>query len=106
MATELTDDGAVNRGILTYGISANPNSPHFSDFTTLYSDKQWVDLPYTDEDVAAAAESSVELKEGKADCKKGGWQDFTNPSFADQGECVDYYDALRMQRLDEIKARN
>ena len=105
-ATEFAQGGPVSRGILTYSLSPNPDSPHFADQTMLFSQKQWVDLPFTDEDVAAAAVSSVALSEGKGDCKKGGWQDFTNPSFADQGECVDYYDALRMQRLDEIKARN
>jgi acyl-homoserine-lactone acylase len=105
-ATDFTEGGPVSRGILTYSLSPNPDSPHFADQTKLFSQKQWVDLPFTDEDVEAAAVSSVSLLEGKADCKKGGWQAFTNPSFANQGECVEYFDALRMQRLDEIKARN
>jgi acyl-homoserine-lactone acylase len=105
-ATDFTEGGPVSRGILTYSLSPNPDSPHFADQTKLFSQKQWVDLPFTDEDVEAAAVSSVSLLEGKADCKKGGWQAFTKPSFADQGECVEYFDALRMQRLDEIKARN
>jgi acyl-homoserine-lactone acylase len=105
-ATEFTQDGPVSRGFLTYSLSPNPDSPHFADQTILFSQKQWVDLPFTDEEVSAAAVSSTDLSEGKGDCKKGGWQDFTNPSFANQGECVEYYDALRMQRLDEIKARN
>jgi acyl-homoserine-lactone acylase len=105
-ATEFTANGPVSRGILTYSQSPNPDSPHFADQTQLFSQKQWVDLPFTDEEVAAAAVSSTNVGEGKGDCKQGGWQAFTNPAFADQSECVEYYDALRMQRLDEIKARN
>jgi hypothetical protein len=95
----------VSRGILTYSLSPDPDSPHFADQTLLFSQKRWVDLPFSAEDVEAAAVSSADLKEGKKDCKKNGWQAFSNPSFADQSECVEYYDALRMQRLEEIKAR-
>jgi acyl-homoserine-lactone acylase len=105
-ATEFTADGPVSRGILTYSQSPNPDSPHFADQTLLFSQKQWVDLPFTDAEVSAAAVSSADLSEGKADCKKDGWQAFTNPAFADQSACVEYYNALRIQRLDEIKARN
>jgi acyl-homoserine-lactone acylase len=105
-ATEFTASGPVSRGILTYSQSPNPDSPHFADQTQLFSQKQWVDLPFSDEEVSAAALASTDLSEGKSDCKKDGWRGFTNPVFADQGGCVEYYDALRMQRLDEIKARN
>jgi acyl-homoserine-lactone acylase len=103
--TSFTEDGPVSKGILTYSQSTNPASPHFADLTKKYSDKEWVDLPYYQDDVESAALSSLTLKEGKNDCKKGGWQDYTNPAFADQSECVEYFDLLRMQRLDEIKAR-
>jgi hypothetical protein len=95
----------VSRGILTYSLSPNPDSPHFADQTLLFSQKQWVDLPFADQDVEAAALSSLTLKEGKGDCKKGGWKAFTNPSFADQDACVEHMNLLRQQRLDEIKAR-
>jgi acyl-homoserine-lactone acylase len=105
-ATEFTNDGPVSRGILTYSLSPNPDSPHFADQTILFSQKQWVELPFDDEDVEDAALSSETLKEGKKDCKKGGWQDFTNPSFANQGACVEYMDQLRQQRLAEIEARD
>ena len=98
-------DGPVSRGILTYSLSTNPASPRFADQTKLYSQKQWVELPFSDEDVEAAATESVSLIEGKDDCKRGGWQAFTNPAFADQGECVEYLDLLRQQRVAEIKAR-
>jgi acyl-homoserine-lactone acylase len=104
-ATEFTADGPVSRGILTYSLSPNPDSPRFADQTVLFSQKQWVELPFAEEDVEAATVSSQTLKEGKSDCKMNGWQAFTNPAFADQGECVEYMDLLRQQRLDEIKAR-
>jgi acyl-homoserine-lactone acylase len=104
-ATEFTADGPVSRGILTYSLSTNPASPRFADQTKLYSQKQWVELPFRDEDVEAAAMESVGLVEGKDDCRNGGWQAFTNPAFANQGECVEYLDLLRQQRVAEIKAR-
>jgi acyl-homoserine-lactone acylase len=104
-ATSFTDGGPVSRGILTYSLSPNPDSPHYADQTRLFSQKEWVDLPFTADEVAAAAESTLNLNEGKDDCKKGGWQAFTNPAFANQGDCVTYYNELRRQRLEEIKAR-
>lgn len=32
--------------------------------------------------------------EDKDQCKNGGWQDFTTPAFADQGQCIDFVNAL------------
>lgn len=32
--------------------------------------------------------------EDKEQCKNGGWEDFTTPSFADQGACIDFVNAL------------
>jgi acyl-homoserine-lactone acylase len=104
-ATSFDANGPVSKGILTYSQSTNPASPHYADITKKYSNKEWVDLPFHQDDVEAAALSSMTLKEGRSDCKSGGWQAFTNPSFANQGACVEYYDALREQRLEEIKAR-
>ena len=34
------------RAIVTYSQSTDPDSPHFSDMTQLFSDEGWVDLPY------------------------------------------------------------
>lgn len=36
----------------TYGQSQNPESPWFSDQTTMYRDKQWLDVPFCEEDIA------------------------------------------------------
>ena len=105
-ATEFTDDGPVSRGILTYSQSINPGSPHHADMTKLFSQEQWVDLPFHEGDVAAATLSSLHLSEGKDDCKKNGWRTFAKPTFDNQGDCVSYMNELRKRRLDEIKARD
>jgi acyl-homoserine-lactone acylase len=42
MAVELTPNGPVTRTILTYSESANPDSPHHTDQTILFSRKRWV----------------------------------------------------------------
>jgi len=40
-------------GILTYSQSQEADSPHYSDLTELYSQKQWIDFPFTEEDILA-----------------------------------------------------
>lgn len=40
--------------ILTHSQSTDPASPHFGDQTALYSQKQWVAMPYCEEDIEAA----------------------------------------------------
>ena len=40
MWTQFTDNGPVGRSIMTYSQSANPQSPHYSDQTRLFSQKQ------------------------------------------------------------------
>jgi acyl-homoserine-lactone acylase len=42
-------------GVLTYSQSTDPASPHFADSTRLYSEKGWIDLPFCEADVEAAA---------------------------------------------------
>jgi acyl-homoserine-lactone acylase len=46
-----------DRSILTYSLSANPNSEHFADQTRMFSQKQWVDPPFCPGEVARTAES-------------------------------------------------
>jgi acyl-homoserine-lactone acylase len=55
MGTEFTHKGPRSRGILTYSLSANPESPWYSDQTKMYSEKKWLDLPFSPEAVSAAA---------------------------------------------------
>tara|TARA_B100000609_G_scaffold176411_1_gene154251 strand:+ start:33 stop:1583 length:1551 start_codon:yes stop_codon:yes gene_type:complete len=39
--------------ILTYSQSPEPDSKHYSDLTELYSNEQWIRLPFTDEEINA-----------------------------------------------------
>jgi acyl-homoserine-lactone acylase len=48
------EDGAPDaRGILTYSQSPEPDSPHYSDQTELYAQGEWLQLPFTEEDILA-----------------------------------------------------
>ncbi|MDR7275800.1 penicillin acylase family protein [Catenuloplanes atrovinosus] len=53
MATELTRSGPRTRTLLTYGQSANPTSPHHTDQTLLYVDKEWVTERFTEREIAS-----------------------------------------------------
>lgn len=52
MTVELTPDGPRAHTLLTYGQSANPASPHFSDQTRLFSHKQWVMERFTQAEIS------------------------------------------------------
>ena len=52
MTTELTPAGPEAQGILTYSQATDPTSPWYDNMTTLYSQKKWVSLPYTTEQLA------------------------------------------------------
>ena len=48
------DDGVPDaRGILTYSQSPEADSPHYYDQTELYARGEWLQLPFTDEEVLA-----------------------------------------------------
>ena len=48
------DDGTPDaRGILTYSQSPEADSPHNYDQTELYARGEWLDLPFTDEEILA-----------------------------------------------------
>jgi acyl-homoserine-lactone acylase len=53
MVVGFTDDGPRARAVLTYGESGDPQSPHFSDQTELFSRKAWRDIPFTEKEIAA-----------------------------------------------------
>jgi acyl-homoserine-lactone acylase len=53
MATELTPRGPQTRTILTYSESANPDSPHYTDQTVLFSRKQWVTERFTQAQISS-----------------------------------------------------
>ena len=99
MTTELGENGPRVKAILTYSVSANPDSPHYDDMTRRLADKQFVDLPFAEEDVIANALQRKNLSEGAADCRNGGWQSYAHPTFDDQQQCADYFDDQREARL-------
>ncbi|WP_405577074.1 penicillin acylase family protein [Streptomyces sp. NBC_01092] len=49
----------VARTLLTYSQSSNPNSPHFSDQTRLFSGEKWVTARFCEKDVLASPVLSV-----------------------------------------------
>jgi acyl-homoserine-lactone acylase len=63
MTVEFTDKGPISQGILTYSESVNPNSPHYSDQTRLYSQKGWDDLRFTEAEVVAGTVSKKVISE-------------------------------------------
>jgi acyl-homoserine-lactone acylase len=95
MTVEFTDDGPRSEGLLTYSQSTNPASPHYADQTWLFSQKGWDDLRFTPEAVAAGTLTRTVVTEGKDDCAGDGWRRFTQPSFANRGECTSYFATLR-----------
>jgi acyl-homoserine-lactone acylase len=53
---QFTGDAACSvdtRSILTYSLSTNPNSPYFADQTRMFSNKEWVDERYCEDEIAA-----------------------------------------------------
>ena len=62
MTVSFTDDGPKAKGILTYSESSNVLSPSFSDQSELYSStKQLRPLLFTEAEIQASVESSIEL---------------------------------------------
>ena len=53
MVVGFTDAGPRARAILTYGESGDPQSPHFSDQTELFSRKGWRDVLFSEKAIAA-----------------------------------------------------
>ena len=53
------------RSILTYSQSTNPNSPYFADQTRMFSNKEWVDEAYCEDEIAADPNLEVQdISEG------------------------------------------
>ena len=50
---DLTPDGPAARGLLTYSQATEPASPWYGDQLTSYSDGTWLDLPFTEAQIAA-----------------------------------------------------
>ncbi|GAA2806064.1 penicillin acylase family protein [Kitasatospora sp. CM 4170] len=54
MAVEMTPRGPRSRTLLTYGESADPGSPHYTDQTRLFARKEWVTERFTEAEIKAA----------------------------------------------------
>lgn len=62
MTTELTRQGPVSQGILTYSQATDTRSADHANMTKLYTQGKWVSLPYTGAQLAAdQASSSLRL---------------------------------------------
>jgi acyl-homoserine-lactone acylase len=46
---------------MTHSQSANPESPFYSDQTRLYSDKQWVTVPFTPAEIRTDPHLTVQV---------------------------------------------
>jgi acyl-homoserine-lactone acylase len=62
MALEFTDTGPSAKAILSYSQSGDPESPHFTDQTELYSEKQWRPVLFREADIAADTRREYSLK--------------------------------------------
>ena len=62
LAVDFGAETPRSRGILTYSLSSNPDSPHHADQTRLFSRKAWLGLPFRAPAVAAEAQRSVVLR--------------------------------------------
>ena len=53
----------IAQAIVTYSQSTDPDSPHFSDMTQVFSDQEWVPFPYRVRDIKKEQIGSVSLFE-------------------------------------------
>jgi hypothetical protein len=70
----------------------------------MYSNKEWLDLPFRDEDVEAAALEKKVISEGSSDCLRGGWKEFSQPEFKNCAECLSYFLSLQCERITEFSS--
>ena len=63
-AVSFSDTGVDASTILTYGQSLDPDSPWYDDQTEMFGQKQWVEFPFTDAQIADQQISSVHLTGG------------------------------------------
>ena len=53
----------VVQAIVTYSQSTDPDSPHFSDMTQVFSDQGWVSFPYRERDIKKDQIEAISLSE-------------------------------------------
>lgn len=104
MAVSFQEEGLVAKGNLTYSQSTNPKSPHFADQTRLFSQKKFVDIPYSLEAVREAATNRTTLAEGTEQCANDGWAAFEQPVFAGEAGCRGHFETIFQARLEDYAA--
>jgi acyl-homoserine-lactone acylase len=65
MALEYTDQGPRAKAFLTYSQSGDPQSPHFTDQTELFSKKQWRPILFREDQIASAIEREYRVRGGR-----------------------------------------
>ncbi|MFK7974881.1 MAG: penicillin acylase family protein [Halioglobus sp.] len=99
MAVSFNEEGLQAKGNLTYSQSTNTESVHYADQTKLFSEKAFIDIPYSLEEVRAAATQTTQLAEGTDQCADEGWNAFMMPTFADETACREHFAAIFDARL-------
>lgn len=69
------ENGVVADALLSYSQSSDPASPNYADQTELYSNKQWVRLPFTDAQIEADPNFSSFVLVGPRDSDNDGIAD-------------------------------
>ncbi|WP_210491689.1 penicillin acylase family protein [Patulibacter sp. SYSU D01012] len=64
-------DGPRARALLSYSQSEDPTSPYFADQTRRFSDLRFIDVPFREDDVAAGAQSRIEVADDTPDPNQG-----------------------------------
>jgi hypothetical protein len=91
MATAFEDDAACpvdDRSILTYSLSENPDSPYYADQTRMFSNKEWVNVPYCESEIAADPELQVTPLNGGYPAGEPEPGTAEGPSAATSGQCT------------------
>lgn len=99
MAVEFNENVLEAKGVLSYSISSNSQSPHYADMTEAFSRKELFDLPYERADVEAAALSTAVISQGTVDCVEEGWRNFAELEFDDEEACRAYFTELEANQL-------
>ena len=102
LAAAMTDYGPKVKALLSYSVSTDPDSPHFSDMTQRFSEKAFIEIPYHLWDVKAQAQSVTTITEGSDDCEAEGWQSFASLGFSDEAACVEHFETVYANRLTDF----
>lgn len=86
MTTGFGANGPEASGILTYSLSNNPNSPYYSDQTQLFSNKQWLQLPFHRKDVESAATRRYKLITPQPEAVRGLQNQESGPALDPTGQ--------------------